>query len=94
MAAGLALHVWTIAELVEVALGAEPCEPPSPEPLKPRPEASKATERQTSTGARLRIDVGKTPPKQTTIWTALNEAKMRDGERGKPPLDEEPKPSA
>jgi hypothetical protein len=87
MEAGLASHVWTVAELVEVALGAEPCEPPSPEPLKPRPEAPKATEKVTSTGARLRvIDGGKAPPKQTTIWTVLREAKRQE-EGGKPPPD-------
>lgn len=79
MAAGLASHVWSVEELVAVALAAEPCEPPSPEPLKPRPEAPKATERETSTGARLRaIDGGKAPQKQTTIWTVLKEARRQE----------------
>jgi hypothetical protein len=85
MEAGLASHVWSVAELVEVALGSEPCEPPSPEPLKPRPEAPKATEKVTSTGARLRaIDGGKAPQKQTTIWTVLREAQRKEEE---PPRD-------
>jgi IS1 family transposase len=88
MEAGLASHVWTVAELVEVALGAEPCDPPSPEPLKPRPEAPKATEKQTSTGARLRVvQGGKAPQKQTTIWTVLREAKRQGEDQGKPPPD-------
>jgi hypothetical protein len=87
MEAGLASHVWTVAELVEVALAAEPCDPPSPEALKPRPEAPKATEKVTSTGARLRVvQGGKAPQKQTTIWTVLKEA-QRQEERGKPPPD-------
>lgn len=85
MEVGLASHVWSVEELVEAALAAEPCEPPSPEPLKPRAEAPKATERQTSTGARLRaIDGGKAPQKQTTIWTVLREAQRQEG---KPPPD-------
>jgi hypothetical protein len=85
MEAGLASHVWSVEELVEAALTAEPCKAPSPEPLKSRPEAPKATERQTSTGARHRaIDGGKAPPRQTTLWTVLNEAKRQE-ERGKPP---------
>jgi hypothetical protein len=87
METGLASHVWSVEELVEAALAAEPCEAPSPEPLKPRPEAPKATERQTSTGARLRaIDGGKAPPKQTTIWTVLKEAQRQEN-GGKTPPD-------
>ncbi|NUQ78025.1 MAG: hypothetical protein HUU21_31205, partial [Polyangiaceae bacterium] len=54
-----------------------------------RPEAPKVTERQTSTGARLRaIDGGKAPQKQTTIWTVLKEAQRQEEERGKPPPDD------
>ena len=84
MEAGLASHIWTVAEFVEVALASEPCEAPSPEPLKPRPEAPKTAERQTPTGARLKaIDGGKVAPKQTTIWTVLKEAKRQE-ERDKP----------
>ncbi|HZF49522.1 MAG TPA: IS1 family transposase [Polyangiaceae bacterium] len=87
MEAGLTSHVWTIEELVEVGLASEPCEAPSPEPLKPRPEAPKTAERQTPTGTRLKaIDGGKAAPKQTTIWTVLREA-QRQEERGKPPDD-------
>jgi IS1 family transposase len=90
MEAGLASHVWSVEELVEAALAAEPCEAPSPEPLKPRSEAQKVTEKQTSTGARLRvIDGGKALPKQTTIWTVLKEA-QRQEERGKTPPDDLP----
>ena len=86
MEAGLASHVWTVAELVEAALGAEPCEPPSPEPLKARPGAPKGTERETSTGMRRRaIDGGKAPSRQpVTLWTMLQEVRRQEG---KPPPD-------
>jgi IS1 family transposase len=95
MEAGLSNHVWGVEELVQAALEAEPCEAPSPEPLKPRPEAPKATEKVTSTGARLRvIDGGKAPQnramrpgEQATIWTVLREAKRQEEEKGKPPPD-------
>lgn len=35
MEAGIADHVWTVDELVERALAAEPCAPPEPKPLVP-----------------------------------------------------------
>ena len=87
MESGLASRVWSVEDLVEAALAAEPCEAPSPEPLKPRGDAKRATEKQTSTGARLRvIDGGKAPQKQATLATVLREAQRQEG-RGKPPPD-------
>jgi hypothetical protein len=95
MEAGLASRVWSVEDLVMEALEAEPCEAPSPEPLKARPEAPKVTEKQTSTGARLRVtDGGKAPQRramrpgeQATIWTVLREARRQEDERDKPPPD-------
>jgi len=51
MQAGVTGSIWTMAELVDAALTAEPCEPPQVEPVAP-PEGPAA--RQTSTGAWLR----------------------------------------
>ena len=96
MEAGLTNHVWSVEELVEVALGGVPCEPPTPQPLESRPEPSRSAERKTSTGAVLRaVDGGKARPKrrelrpgdQATIWTVLREAQRQEEEKGKPPPD-------
>lgn len=102
MQAGIASHVWSVEELVELALSVAPCDPPEPKPLAPAPEApnaTKATERKTSTGFTLKaVDGGKAAPRreakplrpgeQATIWTILREAKRRE-EQGPP--DEGPK---
>lgn len=98
MEAGLTDHVWSVAELVEAAIAAEPCDAPEPSPLAPRPGAQKTTARTTSTGVTLRVvDCGKTPPRakerelrpgeQTTILDVLGEARRQE-ERGKSPPDE------
>lgn len=62
VAAGLAPEPWTMAQLLEEALGAEEAPPIEPQPLKPREGATGAM-RQTSTGGWLRaLDGGKTRP--------------------------------
>ena len=102
MQAGLSDHVWSVEELIDAALAAEPCEPPEPKPLAPRPGAPKATERKTSTGVRLKaIDGGKAPPRardplpprghQVDLWEVLRRAKEREEEVGSPPADKPPK---
>jgi IS1 family transposase len=102
MQAGLADHVWSVEELIDAALSAEPCDAPEPMPLAPRLNVSKATERKTSTGIRLKAIVGgkaplrgrdPLPPRghQVDLWEVLRRAKEREEkERGKSPLDEPP----
>jgi IS1 family transposase len=87
MQAGLADHVWSVEELVDAALSAEPCEPPEPRPLAPRPDAPKVTTKTTPTGVRLRaVDGGKAPRREVTLGAVLEEARRREG-RGEPPPD-------
>jgi hypothetical protein len=51
MQAGVTGSIWTVVQLVEEALAAEPCEPPRVEPIAP---LDGPAARQTSTGAWLR----------------------------------------
>ena len=96
MQQGLTSHVWSVEELVEAALSAEPCEPPSPRPLEPRPEPPKGAERKTSTGAVLRaVQGGKAPQKraakplpvgyQPDLFDVLREAQRREDDGRTPP---------
>jgi len=53
MEAGITDHVWTVQELVERALSAEPCEAPQPKPLAPPappPGETKPTARELPNG--------------------------------------------
>jgi IS1 family transposase len=61
MEAGITKHVWSVQELVERALAAEPCAPPEPKKLAPPaklPGEKPVTARQTSTGSWLRVVQG------------------------------------
>jgi hypothetical protein len=71
MQAGVTGSIWTMEQLVEEALAAEPCEPPQAEPVAP-PEGPAA--RQTSTGAWLRAVPS---PEQGDLfaWAASRPAK-------------------
>jgi IS1 family transposase len=68
MQAGLTGSIWTMAELVEAALSAEPCEPPDAEPMA---ASEGPAARQTSTGAWLRA-VPSPSPEQGDLfqWAA------------------------
>lgn len=50
MEAGIAKHVWTVQELVERALSAEPCDAPQPKPLAPPPGETPVTARELPNG--------------------------------------------
>jgi len=62
MAAGLADHPWTIGELMEAALAAEPCEPPVPRPLALRPGTAAARELPNGRGFLRVVQGGKGTP--------------------------------
>jgi hypothetical protein len=80
-------HVWSVEEPIDAALSAEPCDPPEPRPLAPRPDAPKVTTKTTPTGVRLRaVDGGKAPQRapaprrgqQIDLWEVLRRAKERE----------------
>jgi hypothetical protein len=83
MQAGVTGSIWTMAQLVEEALTAEPCEPPQVEPVAP-PEGPAA--RQTSTGAWLRAVLTPAPTGHGPAQTKTHEAKPPN-----PPLKAVPK---
>ncbi len=62
MAAGLADHPWTIGEMMEAALTAEPCEAPRPVALALRPGTAAARELPNGRGFLRAIDGGKGAP--------------------------------
>lgn len=87
MEAGITSHVWSVEELVERALSAEPCAPPEPKPLAPPappPGEKPATARALPNGKGwLRvIDGGKAPkkdaPKAPTPPTPAIVAKVEE----------------